>query len=307
MRREDKRKLIINRRIIVNHLSDLESVLDYLIEKEIFTPAIRERINNESRAASDRIRHTLDCLITRNALAYQYFLEALVLTQNTQIADILEPDYTLSERYKQVIERERARGFINQHNEASLPYPVTCTQNEQADYANGPVLTPISIQRIFRQGANFNLNPHHQHLGYQSSQSTSRSTSSSGGCQSKSMSPVMGRCRSSSVAAVLNSNLRSTLSGITNSASSNGLLSSLSHVYGESGSREASPCRVQTPVSVYDEFGEQVSPSSFTPTYDIDWADVNNLELDFVVFRTPPNIRKQISPNEVILVLLGVA
>ena len=285
----------------MNHLSDLESVLDYLIEKEIFTPAIRERINNESRAASDRIRHALDSLITRNALAYQYFLEALVLTQNTHIADILEPDYTLSDRYKQVVERERARGFMNQRNEASLPYPVTCTQSEQADYASASVLTPISIQRIFRQGAGFNLGPHHQHLGYQSSQSTSRSTSSSGGCQSQSMSPVMGRCRSSSVAAVLNSNLRSTLSGIANSASSNGL----GRVCGESGSREGSPCRVQTPVSVYDEFGEQVSPSGFTPTYDIDWADVNGLELDFVVFRTPPNIRKQISPNEVIWVLVG--
>lgn len=44
MRREDKKKLTINRRIIVNHLIDLEGVLDYLISKQIFTPAIRERI-----------------------------------------------------------------------------------------------------------------------------------------------------------------------------------------------------------------------------------------------------------------------
>lgn len=44
MRRQDQKKLTINRRIIVNHLVDLESVLDYLISKQIFTPAIRERI-----------------------------------------------------------------------------------------------------------------------------------------------------------------------------------------------------------------------------------------------------------------------
>ena len=44
MRREDKKKLTINRRIIVNHLLDLEGVLDYLIAKQIFTPSIRERI-----------------------------------------------------------------------------------------------------------------------------------------------------------------------------------------------------------------------------------------------------------------------
>lgn len=44
MRKEDKKKLTINRRIIVNHLLDLEGVLDYLIVKQIFTPSIRERI-----------------------------------------------------------------------------------------------------------------------------------------------------------------------------------------------------------------------------------------------------------------------
>lgn len=44
MRREDKKKLILNRRIIVGHLRDLEGVLDYLISKQIFTPSIRERI-----------------------------------------------------------------------------------------------------------------------------------------------------------------------------------------------------------------------------------------------------------------------
>jgi hypothetical protein len=44
MRREDKKKLTINRRIIVNHLIDLEGVIDYLIIKQIFTPAVRERI-----------------------------------------------------------------------------------------------------------------------------------------------------------------------------------------------------------------------------------------------------------------------
>ena len=34
-------------------------------------------------------------------------------------------------------------------------------------------------------------------------------------------------------------------------------------------------------------------------TYDINWNDVNQLELDFVVYKTLPNIRKQLRPNEV--------
>lgn len=44
MRKEDKKKITIHRRIIVNHLQDLEGILDYLISKEVFTPAIRERV-----------------------------------------------------------------------------------------------------------------------------------------------------------------------------------------------------------------------------------------------------------------------
>jgi hypothetical protein len=44
MRREDKKKIIQKRRQIVNHLIDLEGVLDYLITKQVFSPAIRERI-----------------------------------------------------------------------------------------------------------------------------------------------------------------------------------------------------------------------------------------------------------------------
>lgn len=44
MRREDKKKLTQNRRIIVGHLRDLEGVLDYLISKQILTPSLRERI-----------------------------------------------------------------------------------------------------------------------------------------------------------------------------------------------------------------------------------------------------------------------
>jgi len=59
----------------------------------------------------------------------------------------------------------------------------------------------------------------------------------------------------------------------------------------------------------YDD-SDQVSPSSnhcgppnlftsHTPTYNIDWSDVNKLELDFSVTKSFPNIRKQLSPNEV--------
>ncbi len=48
MKRLQKNKLIINRRIIVSHLTDLEGVLDYLIAKQVITPALRNRINVNS-------------------------------------------------------------------------------------------------------------------------------------------------------------------------------------------------------------------------------------------------------------------
>ncbi len=44
MRKEDKKKLTANRPFIVRHLIDLENVFDYLIAKQVFTPATRERI-----------------------------------------------------------------------------------------------------------------------------------------------------------------------------------------------------------------------------------------------------------------------
>ncbi len=130
MRREDKKKLTINRRIIVNHLVDLESVLDYLISKQIFTPSIRERIIYENKVPSDQVRQTLDILITRNALAYQYFLEALILTNNTEIASILEPDYQSSEACRKMIERER------------IVMPVTSSHSNNFNLSNSNSNTP---------------------------------------------------------------------------------------------------------------------------------------------------------------------
>ena len=173
MRREEKKKLSINRRIIVNHLIDLESVLDYLITKQIFTSSIRQKINKESQIKADRIRHTLDILETKPVLAYQYFLEALVVTGNKHVADILEPDYSGSEQCRMVIERERIRGFHNTQDHsgdmANLPFPVTCTQNHHMAELHSPsstssssiitgssqLLAPMSIQRIIRQNPNY--------------------------------------------------------------------------------------------------------------------------------------------------------
>lgn len=57
-------------------------------------------------------------------------------------------------------------------------------------------------------------------------------------------------------------------------------------------------------VATTSNSGVNASPWSIhtanTPsTYDLNWNDVNRLELDFVVYKTLPNIRKQLSPNEV--------
>ena len=334
MRREEKKKLSINRRIIVNHLKDLESVIDYLITKQIFKSSMRQEINKASQIKADRIRHTLDLLETKQVLAYQYFLEALVVTGNKHVADILEPDYSSSEQCRMVIERERIRGFhhTNEHVSSSssssetinLRFPVTCTQNHanESPYLspssssnvlapNNPsgssILPPMHIQRIMTQNPLYLFNnpnsnffkQHTSNANSMSSQSTSRSTSSSGCQSSNSMSPTISRSRSSSVTAFLNGSGRH----ICTSASANGLLTLTAS------SSNTTPCNMRTPVSVsgspYDD-SDQNSPSNYcatnfmpTPTYNIDWSDVNSLELDFHVQTSLPNIRKQLSPNEV--------
>ena len=50
MRREDQKKITQKRRHIINHLLDLEGVLDYLIVKQVVAPTVRGRINLVSKA-----------------------------------------------------------------------------------------------------------------------------------------------------------------------------------------------------------------------------------------------------------------
>ena len=359
MRREEKRKLSINRRIIVNHLKDLESVLDYLITKQIFTSSLRQKINKESQGKQDRIRHMLDILESKSiVLAYQSFLEALVVTDNLHVANILEPDYCASEQCRMVIERERMRGFHSSSergdselvgNEVfNLPFPVTCTQNHVespassspssssslSNQVNSNVLAPMSIQRIMRQNPNCLLNTNNSNyflsnINSSSSQSTSRSTSSSGGYQSNSMSPTINRSRSSSVTAFLNSGrsnnicTSASVNGLinltTNPSNSNGECSTLNSINYQNFTPNNNNNHVRATVSgisstiAYDD-SDQISPTNsgpsnlmltHTPTYNIDWSDVNKLELDFSVTKSFPNIRKQLSPNEVRLFSLN--
>ena len=363
MRREEKRKLSINRRIIVNHLNDLESLLDYLISKQIFTTAIRQKINKESQG-KDRIRHMLDILESKNiVLAYQYFLEALVVTGHTHVANIVEPDYCSSEQCRLVIERERLRGFqySSNNNNSELSFPVVCTQSHGSgssgvmiesssspscsspssssslsnNNVNPNTLAPMSLQRIIRQNPNYLFSNTNNNSNYflshnsKSSQSTSRSTSSSG-CQSSSMSPTINRSRSSSVTAFLNSGRTNTNNNICTSSSVNGLVnlanktnneySPLNIINNNNNQNTQSTVRMTISGMSYDDSDQiqsfNYSPSSSiqnqqqlqlqqslmpppTPTYNIDWSDVNNLELDFHVTKSFPNIRKQLSPNEV--------
>jgi hypothetical protein len=357
MRREEKRKLSVNRRIIVNHLKDLESVLDYLITKQIFTSSLRQKINKESQGKQDRIRHMLDILESKSiVLAYQYFLEALVVTDNLHVANILEPDYCASEQCRLVIERERMRGFHcsssgrggseSMNNElVNLPFPITCTQNHLespvssspssssslSNQVNSNALAPMSIQRIMRQNQtqNYLLNTNNSNyffsnINSSSSQSTSRSTSSSGGYQSNSMSPTINRSRSSSVTAFLNSGRNN----ISTSASVNGLinltnasknlnsecstLSNMNHQHFSPNNN--TNARAAVSGMAYDD-SDQISPTNsgpptnmlpHTPTYNIDWSDVIKLELDFSVTKSFPNIRKQLSPNEVSKILYPI-
>lgn len=113
------------------------------------------------------------------------------------------------------------------------------------------------------------------------------------------MSPVINRSRSSSVTAMLNGNNR-IANQICSSASATGLLNY---------NINPGSINLESPSNSLLNLNEHpldpTSPSTFyadsspPSTYDLCWADVNQLELDFMVYKTLPNIRKQLMHNEV--------
>lgn len=307
MRKEHKKKLNENRRIIVGHLRDLEGVLDYLISKHVFTPAIRERIIYDNRVSTDRVRQMLDVLVSRNPLSYQYFLESLILTNNNHIANILDPDYCQSEECRLMIERENiilpqysqqvsAQQEEQQHHHhpqnsicnhpltSNFSYPILCTHHFSLNEFSTP--PPIHPNRFMRHSNSalpyyllqYNNNNHSDNNSNFSSQTNSRSSS-----QSQSISPTLNRARSSSVTNVPlrypNTRKRNGQTGCT---------SNIEELY-----QVATPVPVSSSCDENDQWSPQNSddrPSIYT----IEWSDVNSLELDFRVFQTHPNIRKQL-------------
>lgn len=124
------------------------------------------------------------------------------------------------------------------------------------------------------------------------------------------MSPVINRVRSSSVAGFVKTSRVGSREGrcqMPGSASATGLTASASYEATISSS-------LSSPASSHgnlNSIGDDRPPDALTAspctlhtanqptTYDLNWTDVNRLELDFVVYQTLPNIRKQLSPNEV--------
>lgn len=118
---------------------------------------------------------------------------------------------------------------------------------------------------------------------FSSSSSNSRSSSKGAG---HSMSPLMTRARSSSVTGFIN----------TGNLNSKSLKKSARNSIEED-------CSYPVAASGFDDNDLPVTVSTDLPnTYNIDWSDVNTLELDFVVYKTVPNIRKQLGPNEVLYI-----
>lgn len=118
---------------------------------------------------------------------------------------------------------------------------------------------------------------------------------------SQSMSPIINRARSSSVNTFHNlqgsriSNARSSLSAQQrnrNGSGNNNLIDEdgCSYPIAVSSNYDDND---QSPASCF------MNPLDLPVTYNIEWSDVNRLELDFVVYKTLPNITKQLSPDEV--------
>lgn len=233
----------------------------------------------------------LDHLVTRNALAYQYFLEALVLTDNSEIANTLEPGYPSSDECKRVVERERLPALANNARSrvltapaqsmsaenANLPYPVVCTQNHPVP----DLFMPRPVQCLLAQS---NGTPSNRISARYINRFSARNGQ---GLNHHSMSPILNRARSTSVTGERHLN-----GPICTSASSTGLIRmSASNMY-------ETPSSSTTDLD--DNQSDQSPSTSYSPpsVYNLNWCDVNRLELDFEVYRNLPNIRKQLSPDE---------
>ncbi len=126
---------------------------------------------------------------------------------------------------------------------------------------------------------------------------------------SQSMSPVINRARSSSVNGFYN------LQGsrICNAKSANNsLLAQRGTNQSYNGANDLIDEDCKYPIAVssnYDDSDQSpacfLNPLDLPVTYNIEWSDVNRLELDFVVYKTLPNITKQLSPDEVSWFLFG--
>lgn len=117
------------------------------------------------------------------------------------------------------------------------------------------------------------------------------------------MSPVVNRARSSSVTAML----KSTGAMVERQTHQNGQICTSASATGltaYTSSNFSSPAGSTSNLTEEMLDGVNASPwalhtANSPPTYELNWSDVNQLELDFVVYQTLPNIRKQLSPNEV--------
>jgi hypothetical protein len=264
--------------------------------------------------------YLIDC---KPPLVFQYFLEALVLTGNSSIADALEPNYTISDACRRLIELERLsyanhisnynnhvifnlNGNINsscnteqQNNngDQNLPFPVACTQkNSVPDAGNqyGLLYSEPPIKRLLKNNFNYSspmfFNSRLSYTSNLSSLTNSRSNSSS-------MSPINGRSRSSSVNAPINSLKFENRNGLYSNAkfkafNTNSFDESIAHNLVLSPSNSSG---MSKPVIVSDQHTLSSQPPA---TYNIDWSDVNNLDLDFIVYQSWPDLKKQLAPNE---------
>ncbi|KAL5013872.1 hypothetical protein ScPMuIL_008142 [Solemya velum] len=86
---EHRKILQSNRRNIIQNLHNLMDVVDRLLEERILTESMREEIEVESPI--DGKRKLLDILPKRGARAFTAFCEALELTDNPTVTDILDP------------------------------------------------------------------------------------------------------------------------------------------------------------------------------------------------------------------------
>ncbi|CAF1085801.1 unnamed protein product [Didymodactylos carnosus] len=160
---EYREKLYMNRFKVIHSMIEPMKILDYLASKSIIQLATISRIEHKYPVPEDRNRALLDLILTYPAKAYYPFIEALYLSGNNSLIDLLEPNFSSSNEKKQLDDEygliHRSVNRIQQNLTSTLTTTLTTTNVNYEDKndvqhlhtSSSEILEEIPLSSRYRQ------------------------------------------------------------------------------------------------------------------------------------------------------------